>query len=149
MINRQEILARFSRVYQSGVDQYQCLCPVHNDKNASLGLKFKDDRMIMNSFAGCSAQSILDSIGLSWNDIMPDNLHEEWKPHANGKDMVNIAKATMRFNPYAIMKSMREDYLFIALSAKELEKGNALELEDVDKLHNIARKHKEIYEYLK
>jgi|DEB0MinimDraft_4_1074332.scaffolds.fasta_scaffold19236_3 hypothetical protein len=149
MIDRQEILARFSKVYQSGVDQYQCLCPVHDDRNASLGLKFKDDRMIMNCFAGCSAESILESIGLVWNDIMPDTLHEEWRPNANGTEMINIAKAKMRFNPFAIMKSMQEDYLFIALSAKELTKGNALVPEDVERLHRIARKHKEIYEYLK
>ena len=103
----------------------------------------------MNCFAGCSAQSILESIGLVWNDIMPDTLHEEWRPNANGTEMINIAKAKMRFNPFAIMKSMQEDYLFIALSAKELTKGNALVPEDVERLHRIARKHKEIYEYLK
>jgi hypothetical protein len=149
MIDRQEILARFSKVYKSGVDQYQCLCPVHDDRNASLGLKFLDDRMIMNCFAGCSAESILESIGLYWNDVMPDTLHEEWKPNANGTDMINVAKKRMRFNPFAIMKSMREDYLYIALSAFELRNGNALSQEDLDKLHQIIIKHEELYEYLR
>jgi hypothetical protein len=138
MIEQSEILARFSKVYQSGVDEYSCLCPSHNDRNASLGLKFVDDKMIFNCFAGCNPQDILEAVGLTWNDVMPNNLDTEWKP-----------KSRIKFNPFAVMKGLREDYLFIALSAKELERGNTLAGEDVERLHNIARKHKEIYEYLK
>ena len=149
MINKSEILARFSKVYQSGTDQYQCLCPVHNDKNASLGIKFSEDKIIMNCFAGCSVESILEAIDLTWADIMPDNVDEEWKPNAKGTDMINIRKKRMRFNPYAILKSMQDDYLYIMLSAIEVRKGNELAEEDKDRLYKIAMKHKEIYEYLK
>ena len=63
--------------------------------------------------------------------------------------MINVAKKRMRFNPFAIMKSMREDYLYIALSAFELRNGNTLSQEDLDKLHQITIKHEELYEYLR
>ena len=46
MIAREEILAKFKKVYKSGEGEYQCLCPSHDDNNASLGLKFKEDKMI-------------------------------------------------------------------------------------------------------
>ena len=52
MIAKEEILARFSKVYKSGEGEYQCLCPSHNDRTASLGLKFKEDKMILN-VKGC------------------------------------------------------------------------------------------------
>jgi len=138
MINKSEILARFSKVYQSGTDQYQCLCPVHNDKNASLGIKFQDDKVIMHCFAGCQTEDILKSIGLTWNDIMPNSVDDDWKPSHR-----------IKFNPYAVLKSMQDDYLYIMLSAIEIRKGNQLTEEDMDKLDKIAMKHKEIYEYLK
>ncbi len=34
-----EILSRFQKVYKSGNDQWQCLCPVHEDKSPSVGIK--------------------------------------------------------------------------------------------------------------
>ena len=54
MLEKAEILSRFEKVYKSGEDEYQCLCPAHNDTSASLGLKFKEDKLIGNCFAGCS-----------------------------------------------------------------------------------------------
>tara|TARA_R110000787_G_scaffold93444_6_gene195717 strand:- start:1064 stop:1477 length:414 start_codon:yes stop_codon:yes gene_type:complete len=137
MIAKQEILARFSKVYKSGDDEYQCLCPSHDDRNASLGLKFKEDKMILNCFAGCSMQDILDAIGLSWGDVMPDSKPNEYKHEK------------MRFNPYAVIKASKQDILFIAVCSAHVAAGNALEKNDREKLFQITERLRELYDNIK
>jgi len=136
MIAREEILARFSKVYRSGEGEYQCLCPSHNDRTASLGLKFKEDKMILNCFAGCSMEDIIGSVGLSWADVMPNSIDTEYKPEK-------------RFNPYSVLKATRQDLLFIAVCAGHVASGKALDKEDSEKLFNITGRLRDVYDYTK
>ena len=136
MIAREELLARFSKVYRSGEGEYQCLCPSHNDRTASLGLKFKEDKMILNCFAGCSMEDIIGSVGLSWADVMPNSIDTEYKPEK-------------RFNPYSVLKATRQDLLFIAVCAGHVASGKALDKEDSEKLFNITGRLRDVYDYTK
>lgn len=136
MIAKEEILARFSKVYRSGDDQYQCLCPSHKDRTASLGIKFDNDKIVMNCFAGCSLEGILKAVNLSWNDIMPNALDTEYKPNR-------------KFNPYAVMKATRDELLFTALCANAVSHGMKLEASDKDKLFEITGRLRELYDYTK
>ena len=139
MIEKERILARFEKVYKSGDGEYQCLCPSHNDKNASLGLKFKEDKMILNCFAGCSMEQILNDSGLTWNDVMPDTLDTEFKP-----------KTRIRFsNPYGVLKATRDDLLFVALCSSSIRKGEKLIDSDNNKLFEITQRLKGIYNDIK
>ena len=45
-MNIHEIIGYFEKAYKSGENEYQCLCPAHNDKNASLGVKQLSDGRI-------------------------------------------------------------------------------------------------------
>ena len=76
MIQKEQILARFEKVYASTSDnsQYQCLCPNHNDKTASLGIKFDGDKVVINCFGGCETGDVIQAAGLNWSDIMPDSV---------------------------------------------------------------------------
>ncbi len=136
MIAKEEILARFSKVYKSGEGEYQCLCPSHNDRTASLGLKFKEDKMILNCFAGCSMEDIIGAVGLSWADVMPNNVDTEYKPEK-------------RFNPYSVLKATRQDLLFIAVCAGHVASGKELDKEDSEKLFNITGRLRDVYDYTK
>lgn len=136
MIAREEILARFSKVYKSGEGEYQCLCPSHNDRTASLGLKFKEDKMILNCFAGCSMEDIIGAVGLSWADVMPNSIDTEYKPEK-------------RFNPYSVLKATRQDLLFIAVCAGHVASGKVLDKEDSEKLFNITGRLRDVYDYTK
>jgi hypothetical protein len=113
------ILNRFDNVKKVGSEQYSCRCPSHNDKNNSLGIKQDGDKILFNCFAGCNVKSILDTVGLKWKDIMPND---------NEMDM-QIKKT---FNPYAVLKMLRDEVLLVGLCSASIRKGKPLN--DVD--HN-------------
>ena len=75
----------------------------------------------MNCFAGCDVKSILDSVGLDWKDILPSNEHE------------NNIKQT-GFNPYSVLKMIRDEVLIIGLSSSQIRAGKPLNDEDHDRL---------------
>jgi hypothetical protein len=53
-------------------------CPAHDDRSPSLSIKeCSDGRVLIHCFAGCSPDAILESIGLSFRDVMPDRVGEK------------------------------------------------------------------------
>ena len=47
-------------------------CPAHDDGQASLSVTEGDDgRILLNCFAGCGAESIVQSLGLQLKDLFP------------------------------------------------------------------------------
>ena len=118
-----EILSKFERVYKSGSDQWQCLCPVHDDKSPSVGIKYtKDGRILIHCFSGCPTNEILDAVGISFDDLFPDKLENEYKP---------IKRA---FNPYAVLTSLSNEILLCTLAAMDLSKGKILNETDKQRL---------------
>lgn len=125
------MLCRFDNVKESGSGQYSCRCPAHADKSNSLGIKQGDgDRIMMNCFAGCSVKSILDAVGLDWKDILPSNENEE-KIKQTG------------FNPYSVLKMIRDEVLIIGLASADIRKGKPLNDKEHDRLlkavNNVRR----------
>jgi hypothetical protein len=76
---------------------------------------------MMNCFAGCSVKSILDAVGLDWKDILPSNEHDK-----------NIK--TTGFNPYSVLKMIRDEVLIIGLASVDIRAGKALKQEEHDRL---------------
>ena len=107
----------FDGVRETGNGQYSCRCPAHEDKSASLGIKEGDEnRILLNCFAGCDVKSILESVGLDWKDILPDNKLYQAEKH--------------KFNPFAVLKMIRDEVLIIGLASADIRKGKALNDED-------------------
>lgn len=130
-----EILSKFQRVYKSGNDQWQCLCPVHDDKSPSVGIKYtKDGRILIHCFSGCPTNEILDAVGISFDDLFPDKLKNEYKP---------IKRA---FNPYAVLMSLSNEVLLCTLAAMDLSKGKILNEIDKQRLILAYSRIKEAYE---
>ena len=75
---------------------------------------------MLNCFAGCDVKSILDSVGLDWKDILPDNQLYQVEKH--------------KFNPFAVLKMIRDEVLIIGLASADIRKGKALNDEDHDRL---------------
>ena len=111
----------FDGVRETGNGQYSCRCPAHEDKSASLGIKDGEEgRILLNCFAGCDVKSILDSVGLDWKDILPDNQLYQVEKH--------------KFNPFAVLKMIRDEVLIIGLASADIRKGKPLNDVEHDRL---------------
>jgi len=130
-----QILSHFNKVSRTSKNnQYQCLCPAHNDRTASLSIKFNDDgRVLMNCFAGCDIENILGSVGLSFNDIIPNRI-DDLKP---------VGKI---FNPYAVLKSLRDETMIVLMMALSIRKKEQISDEDYDRFIIAYQRIREGYE---
>jgi hypothetical protein len=133
-MNINDFLGYFEKSYRSGKDEYQCLCPAHNDKTASLSIKnLPDERILIHCFAGCAANDILGAVGLSFDDIVPKRLGD-FKP---------VSKP---FNPYAVLKAISNETLLVALAGLEVANGKTLPQEDKDRLMIAVNRLREAYQ---
>ncbi len=67
-----EFISRMDGVRQTAPGQWIAKCPGHDDNSPSLSVKETDDGTILiHCFAGCSAQQIVESVGLELSDLFP------------------------------------------------------------------------------
>jgi P4 family phage/plasmid primase-like protien len=75
-----DVLNRLKKVKSIGRGRWQCCCPCHNDKQASLTVSLSGDKVLMHCHAGCRTGDILDKIGLKMTDLFADERRESgWK----------------------------------------------------------------------
>ena len=75
---------------------------------------------MMNCFAGCSVNQILQAANLEWKDILPDNQLYQAEKH--------------RFNPFAVLKMIRDEVLIIGLASIDIRNGKPLSDKEHDRL---------------
>jgi len=64
------LLSRLTNVHPAGRDRWRATCPAHGSgKNQALSIAVKGDKLLLHCFAGCSVDSILAAVGLSWRDL--------------------------------------------------------------------------------
>jgi hypothetical protein len=68
------LLSRLSGVKNTGRDKWLALCPAHDDRSPSLGIKQVEDRILIRCFAGCGYLDVLAAIGLDANALFPDRI---------------------------------------------------------------------------
>lgn len=74
----QELVAHFESPKKNGDCSYQCKCPAHADRKASLTISEKRGKLLLHCHAGCKAEDVLQSVGLSFADLN-DRKPPEWK----------------------------------------------------------------------
>ena len=88
-----EILSRF-KVKRSYRDKAQCICPSHNDKEASLTISKGEKGTVVHCHAGCETADILGAVGLSLKDLFDDdpiqNTGERWRAYVEGREKRQI-----------------------------------------------------------
>ncbi|MFK5949325.1 MAG: CHC2 zinc finger domain-containing protein [Methylococcales bacterium] len=72
MADIDRVIAVLDKVKKTGENKWLACCPAHNDKSPSLAIKCIDGKILIHCFGGCSAQEIVESIGLTLADLMPD-----------------------------------------------------------------------------
>lgn len=69
MMHLDEIIRRFDNPKSNGANNYMVRCPCHDDSTQSLSITEKDDKILMNCFAGCRTGDILWAVGLQERDL--------------------------------------------------------------------------------
>lgn len=62
-------------------------CPAHDDNSPSLAIDLSaNDNILIKCWAGCGASEVVESVGMSLSDLMPDSDYEShrWR---NKKDL--------------------------------------------------------------
>lgn len=70
-----EILSRLQKVKRTGDGRWIACCPAHDDRTPSMTIRdLGDGRILMHCFSGCDTESILGSIGLTFDALFPERL---------------------------------------------------------------------------
>ena len=49
--------------------QYKGICPAHDDKEASLSVKFENSKILLHCHAGCDTAAVIEAMGLKTGDL--------------------------------------------------------------------------------
>ncbi len=75
------VLARLRGVRQVGPGRWKALCPAHDDRSPSLAIREAEGgKVLLRCWAGCPTAEVLAVLGLTWQDLFPDN-----GPNVRGK----------------------------------------------------------------
>src|SRR5262249_41442791 len=62
------ILSRLRGVRCNG-NGWQALCPAHDDRNPSLSINVRDDKILIHCHAGCSQEAVLAALGIEGREL--------------------------------------------------------------------------------
>lgn len=106
------LLSSLDKVKKTGTNKWTCSCPGHEDKSPSMHISLLDDgRILINCKAGCDTYSILQSVGLDWSAVFPENNLGEKKP------VRQVMYAT------EALKLIRHEAMIVMACAYSLRKG--------------------------
>jgi len=78
MLTLREIASRLTKVAWRGDSAFSALCPAHEDRTASLSVSIgREGKILFNCFVGCKAEAVLERLGLSWKDVLPEREKEQ------------------------------------------------------------------------
>ena len=107
-----EFIQYFNGVKLIGDNQYMAECPCHDDKEASLAITEKDNKILLHCFAGCERKDILKATNLLEKDLfnneqqeLPRIVKQYIYTDEKGKPLHRV----MRFEPKNFMQSKYEN----------------------------------------
>jgi hypothetical protein len=112
-----ELISRLKKVRATGKGTWTACCPAHNDNSPSLAVRETEDgRVLIHCFGGCDVESILDSVGLTFDDLFPET-HEHRKSESRP------------FPASDVLRLIAKEALIVAATAKELTTRKLTEVE--------------------
>ncbi len=123
------LIDRLDGVKETGHGKYIARCPAHDDRSPSLAIKdCGDGRILLHCFAGCDVESVLDALGLSFSDIMPERVGE----------MHTYKPVRQRFDARQVLRVLRPEATLVAIAAENIAEGITLSDDDRDRVFNAA-----------
>ena len=77
-------------IKQTGHDRYLSKCPAHEDRSPSLSITTAPDKILLHCHAGCSPQSIVESVGYSLGDLFPEDENIKREYHQAKKLQIHV-----------------------------------------------------------
>lgn len=119
------MLAQLQGVRRTGVCRWIARCPAHGDKHPSLSVReLPDGRVLFHCFGGCEAEAVLDAVGLSWADVLPERIELPAGQQSAPRERLPV-------HPLDGLKLARHELIIGMLAAADLAQGNILP--DVDR----------------
>lgn len=114
-MSAETLLSRLSKVRKMGADRWMACCPAHADKSPSLSIReLSDGRILVHCWTGCSAESILDAVGLTFDDLFPERLPEMHYP-----------KVKPTFSAREVLFALAPELLTVALIGRQMASGKS------------------------
>jgi len=105
------VLSRLDKVKPAGERAWVACCPAHDDREPSLAIAEENGLIRMHCFAGCRTKDILDTVGLRWGDLFPDDGYERTSTSDYAKQLWDAASTgCVAFHPYAKTKKITRDF---------------------------------------
>lgn len=112
------LLQHLESARKTGHNRWKACCPAHQDKIPSLAVREEDDgRVLIKCFAGCSVESILDSVGLTFSDLYPMR-----PPRPEGCRPIKRP-----FVPADVFEAIRHESHVLGFIAKDMRTGKVSE----------------------
>lgn len=135
--NLETVLSRLKKVKKTGQGKYIAVCPSHEDKSPSLGIKAVDDRVLLHCFAGCETTDVLGALDLKFEDIMPNQCKG------------NFPKDKKPFYAAEVLQTIKSESQFALLCAIHMAKGYKLCDADLKRLFIATATLKHVHEVTK
>ena len=112
-----KILPLLDKVKPKGDNSWLACCPAHNDKNPSLGITEKDDKVLLHCFShDCNVSDIVHAVGLELSDLFPENIRIEGGRPIRKK----------RFPAEAILEALADELAITEIGLAALADGGIL-----------------------
>lgn len=131
------LLSRLEKVQSIGNGRYKALCPAHDDNSPSLAIKNDDDKLLLHCFSGCDTADVLNAIGLTFCDIMPN------------KSVGNIKKDRKPFYAIDVLGIIKFESTLVYIYATDIAKGLTLTSNDRERLLLASSRINHAYEVAK
>lgn len=128
-----QILERLNKVHKHG-SGYMACCPAHEDKNPSLRVTERDDKILIKCFSGCETRDIVSAIGLELKDLFADS----------GWSISEKVHYKKEMRKQAFSKILDYEMLVIKIARNQIARGETLTDTDQTRLELAVRRAKAI-----
>lgn len=126
-MSAEDVISRLDGTQRTGAVTWIAKCPAHDDRSPSLSVKDAGEgRTLINCFAGCSVQVVLDALGLTWSALYPPRSND---PYARRK----FTKAGWHSAADAL-RCLDTEATIIYFAARDMCDGITLSEQDRDRL---------------
>lgn len=136
-MNAAALLARLSRVHQSGPGAWRADCPNgHEHARGTLSIKEADDgRVLIHCFACGDTPGILAAVGLELADLFPERIRD---PSPEG--CRKAREAFRRSSWDAALRVLSRESTVVLIVASDLQQGRALADADAARLAEACQR---------